>query len=114
MKSYQITLKGGRTDTINLNADTLLDVRGLYESFSSAQIVYIKEVVYINSNPISNDNPAYRELKMLNSNGDYNKFSSLRFLNPNLSKDYIISKIKSLLTLGGKNIIAVKGLVFHR
>jgi len=114
MKTYQVTLRGGRTDTITLNADTFLDVKGLYESFSSAQIVYIKEVVYINNNPTFDNGLTFRELKMLISNGDYNKFSSLRFLNPNLSKDYIISKVKSLLTLGGKNITSVKGLVFNK
>lgn len=114
MKKFQVTLKGGRTDTINLNADSVLDVIGIYESFSSAEIVSIKEIVYINSSPIFNNNPTFRELKMLLFNGSYNKFFSLRFLNSNLSKDYIINKAKNLLTVGDKNVTSVKGLTYHR
>lgn len=115
MKTYQVTLQMGRTDTIEMRGDSLLDVQGLYNALSEAKIKTIKEVVYRNPSPSALTSHYYRELKVLvgNSTANINKFVIVRFMKPLLSKQAIIDKCKQCLTINGLRVDNVQNIIRH-
>lgn len=112
MNTYQVTLQKGRTDTVSVRADSLLDVKSIYEVLSDAKITNIKKVVYFNPSPSSSNNTNYyRELKILLSNGKRNKLVTIRFLKRFINKPRLMNLIKTYLTLDDKKVDKVQSLV---
>jgi len=115
MNVYQVTLNSGRTDTIKLSADSIIDIQSIYNTLSDAKITSIKKVVYVNPSPsIDFSTPFYREMKVLLGNGSVNRFLVVRFVKSLMDKERLISLIKSYLTLEGKKINSVHNLVIWR
>ncbi len=110
MQTFEVTLQKGRTDTLRLQADSVLDVRTIYEALSEARINTIKKVVYTNPNPSDANTNYYRELKILISNGDINRFVNIRFLKRVIDKSKLLNLIKTYLTIDGRKVDKVHAL----
>ena len=115
MKKFSVTLSHGRADTLDLYADSMIDVISIYENLSNADVRMIKEVVYENSSPVGVVSQFYRELKILTCNKDTNKsrFVTVRFAKPFVSKEMIISRCKELLEVHGKKVNHVCNIIKH-
>ena len=110
MKVFEVTIRSGRTDTIRVEADSILDVTAIYDNLSDADIVQIKQVEYVNTKPNIINVPYSRELKVLVSNGTINRFYNLKFVKKLLHRKEVISMLKSFLLVDGKKISTVQGL----
>jgi len=116
MKKFQVTLSLGRTDTLDITSDSLIDVKGIYENLSDAKITMIKEYVFINSNPNENSfTQFYRELKILVGQTTLNlsRFVTVRFMKPFLTKDFIKNKCKQHLEINSKDVDYVHNIIRH-
>lgn len=115
MKKFQVTLSLGRTDTVELQADSLLDVQSIYDRFSEAHVTQIKEVVYFNNVSKVPVTQFYRELKVLvgNTSHHVNRFVTVRFTKPLLSREFVIRKCKEFLTVSGYQVDIVHNIIIH-
>jgi len=114
MYVYIVTLQKGRTDTIRVSSDSLLDVRSIYETLSDAKIKYIKKVVYVNPSPVDKFSQFYRELRVLVGNGKVNRFFDVRFLKAFVDRDKLVNLLKTYLTIDGHRVNVVQSLVIHK
>jgi len=114
MKTFNVTLQHGRTDTFDVVADSLLDVQSLYAQLSESDIRVIKEQEYFNPVPQKPVTNAYRELKLLISDGDHrSNFLTVPFMRPVLTKDRIIKAAKELLLIHDKPVSHVMNIIRH-
>ena len=115
MKHFQVTLAHGRTTTVDLHADSLVDVQSIYNVLSNASVRTIKEVEYNNPSPAPASSNFYRELKMLIGNHEHNlaRFVTVRFAKNSKGKDYIIQKAKEFLQIGGYRVDKVLNIIKH-
>lgn len=111
LKTFDVTLEMGRTDTVRLRSDSLLDVKSIYENFSEAKITQIKEVVYFNPSPVVSNTNFYREMKVLIGNGTRNLHFVVKFVKPLLDKEKIISLIKTYVRIDDKKVSDVFSIV---
>ena len=105
----------GRTDTLEIKADTMLDVKSMYELFSEAKITTIKEIVYNNPTPTPSNVLFYRELKVLvgSSSKSLSRFFVVRFVKPSLTKEAVIRACKAFLLIDTNKVDKVHNIVKH-
>lgn len=115
MKQFQVTLAHGRTSTVDLHADSLMDVQSIYSTLSDASVRVVKEVEYNNPSPAPASTNFYRELKMLVANTEHhiNRFVIVRFAKPSKGKDFIIQTAKDLLEIGSHRVDKVLNIIRH-
>jgi len=110
MYVYEVTLSSGRTDTVQVLADSVLDVQSIYENLSDAYVTNIKKIVYVNQSPQLANTSFFRELKIVIGNGFTNAFVRVRFAKNILDKNRIIQLCKTHLMLNNKKVSEVHGV----
>jgi len=113
MRKYQVTLVGNRTDTVDLFADSDVDVKSIYEQLSDSEIKVIKEFEYFNNDLNPKDTNYLKEVRALISNPDENLSDVIffRYAKEDLKEEDIIKYIKDNLLIAGKAVTDVDNIV---
>ena len=115
---YQVTLNQGRTDTVTIESDSLIDVKTFFTTVSTANITSIKKIVYSKSLGIGSASTSYtsnNQNKFLKAfvKTDSGKASIIVISFPlkNLTKELIIKSIKKNLLCNGEKISSVVNII---
>lgn len=118
MSLYQITLNQGRSDTIQLEASSLFDVRTFLESLTTANITSVKKVVYSKdlgigsgfTTYIPNNQDSYLNV-MVKSKKGYVGTLNLSYPIKNLTSETISKSIKQHLLINGDEIVDIVNII---
>jgi len=120
MAYFQVTLNMGRTDTVTVEADTLIDVKTFFQSVSVATITSIKKIVYSKDLGIGTAVTTYtpnNQNKFMNilvrTQKGYTGTLNISFSIKSLSKDVIIKSVKKNLLLFDDNIVDVLNIIVN-
>jgi hypothetical protein len=113
--TFEVTLSQNRTDTVQIRAESLIQVLDFYQSFSTAKITKIKKVVYFSKDEGNYISDNYdHELKTIFSTEYKSKIFSLRFPKKNLLNERIIKVLKRDLLHLNKKIKHIRNIVIFK
>jgi len=123
-EKYQVTLNQGRTDTVTVEANSFLDVKTFFETVSTANITFIKEILYskklgIGSLPTSASGAVpligeqYKLLLALLKTDSFSGTVSIDYPSKKLTKDKMIDIIKDTLFIRDEPVIEVLNLLIY-
>ncbi len=111
---YQVTLNQGRSDTLTVEADSLLNVKTFFQTVSTANITSIKKIVYSKdlgigtaiTTYIYNNQNKYLNILVRTDKG-YTSTINISFPIKNLTKDNLVQSVKKNLLINGDKIVSV-------
>jgi hypothetical protein len=121
MPYYKVTLNMGRTDTIEVQADSVTAIREFFTSVSKANITQIKKILVSKdfnlnykkpSSPKSGDYYTYVKALCKTSKGFTGTFT-MNFIDINTTRDSLVSYIKKYLKINDDkvtSVISIQGL----
>ncbi len=118
---YQVTLNQGRTDTVTVEADSLIDVKAFFQTVSTASITMIKKIVFskdlgigsVATTYIPNNQNKYLNI-LVKTEKNYTTTINLSFPIKNIDKKKIVESVKKNLLCNGDKITSVINIVISK
>jgi len=119
---YQVTLNQGRTDTVTVEADSLIDVKTFFTTVSTANITSIKKIVYskelgVGSSPdtsyVSNNQNKFLKI-LVKTDTSHTATINVSFPIKSLTKEDIIKTVKKNLLLNDEQITNILNIIVSK